>query len=109
MKPAKWPKDNMSLSREDVEKIATLARLELSEDEKSLYQEQLSAILAYAERLNALDLQDVPPTGSAVPLVNVLRKDEIRPSLPVEDVLFNAPDADQDQFRIQAVFDGDGS
>jgi aspartyl-tRNA(Asn)/glutamyl-tRNA(Gln) amidotransferase subunit C len=97
----------MSLSRKDVEKIASLARLELSEDEKILYQEQLSAILAYAERLNELDLQDVPPTASAVPLKNVLREDEIRPSLALEDTLFNAPDADQDQFRIQPVFDGD--
>lgn len=97
----------MSLSRKDVEKIASLARLELSEDEKILYQEQLSAILAYAERLNELDLQDVPPTASAVPLTNVLREDEVRPSLALEDTLFNAPDADQDQFRIQPVFDGD--
>lgn len=97
----------MSLSREDVEKIAGLARLELSEAEKSLYQEQLSAILAYAERLNELDLQDVPPTASAIPLTNVMRKDEIRPSMPLEDILFNAPSTDQDQFRIQPVFDGD--
>ena len=95
----------MTLSREDVEKIAGLARLELSEAEKSLYQEQLSAILAYAERLSELDLQDVSPTSSAVPLTNVLRDDEIRPSLALEDVLFNAPDADRDQFKIQAVFD----
>jgi aspartyl-tRNA(Asn)/glutamyl-tRNA(Gln) amidotransferase subunit C len=97
----------MSLSRKDVEKIAGLARLELSEDEKILYQEQLSAILAYAERLNELDLQDVPPTASAVPLTNIMREDEVRPSLALEDTLFNAPDADQDQFRIQPVFDGD--
>jgi aspartyl-tRNA(Asn)/glutamyl-tRNA(Gln) amidotransferase subunit C len=97
----------MSLSREDVEKIAGLARLELSEDEKTLYQQQLSAILAYAERLNELDTKDVPPTASAVPLKNVLREDEVRPSLDLEDTLFNAPDAEQDQFRIQAVFDGE--
>lgn len=97
----------MSLSREDVQKIAGLARLELSEAEMSLYQEQLSAILAYAERLNELDLQDVPPTSSAVPLTNIMRDDEIRPSLPLEDTLFNAPNADQDQFKIQPVFDGD--
>ena len=97
----------MSLSRKDVEKIADLARLELSEAEKRLYQEQLSAILAYAERLNELDIQDVPPTASAVPLTNVMREDEVRPSLVLEDTLFNAPEADQDQFKIQPVFDGD--
>ena len=95
----------MSLSRTDVEKIAGLARLELSESEKTL--EQLSAILAYAERLNELNLQDVPPTASAVALTNVMREDEIQPSLPLEDTLFNAPEADQDQFRIQPVFEGD--
>lgn len=99
----------MPLSIEDVEKIASLARLELSEAEKSLYQEQLSAILAYAERLNELDLQDVPPTSMAVPLKNVLREDKVQPSMALEDALFNAPDADQDQFRIQAVFDDDRS
>jgi len=52
----------MSLSSRDVEKIALLARLELTDDEKALYQEQLSAILDYAHRLNQLDIADVPPT-----------------------------------------------
>jgi len=97
----------MALSRQDVKKIATLARLELTDEEQVLYQEQLSAVLAYAERLNELDLRDVPPTASAIPLKNVLREDEVRPSLAVEDTLFNAPDAELDQFKIQAVFDGD--
>ena len=97
----------MALSRQDVQKIATLARLELTDEEQILYQEQLSAVLAYAERLNELDLRDVPPTASAIPLKNVLREDEVRPSLAVEDTLFNAPDAELDQFKIQAVFDGD--
>jgi aspartyl-tRNA(Asn)/glutamyl-tRNA(Gln) amidotransferase subunit C len=97
----------MSLSRRDVEKIADLARLELSEDEKALYQVQLSAILAYAERLNELDIGNILPTTSAVLLKNVLREDEVRPSLDLEDTLFNAPDAEQDQFKIQAVFDGE--
>jgi aspartyl-tRNA(Asn)/glutamyl-tRNA(Gln) amidotransferase subunit C len=97
----------MSLSRANVEKIADLARLELSEDEKALYQEQLSAILAFAERLNELDIDDVPPTTSAVPMKNVLREDQVRPSLDLEDTLFNAPETDQDQFKIQAVFDGE--
>ena len=84
-----------------------MARLELTDEEKVLYQEQLSAVLAYAERLNELDIRDVPPTASAVNLKNVLREDEVRPSLALEDTLFNAPDVDLDQFKIQAVFDGD--
>lgn len=97
----------MALSREDVEKIANLARLELTDEEKKLYQEQLSAVLAYAERLNELDIARVPPTASAVPLTNVMREDEVQPSMALEDTLFNAPDSGLDQFKIQAVFDGD--
>jgi aspartyl-tRNA(Asn)/glutamyl-tRNA(Gln) amidotransferase subunit C len=57
--------------------------------------------------LNELDLQDVPPTASAVRLTNVMRADEVQPSLALEDTLFNAPAADLDQFKIQPVFDGD--
>lgn len=97
----------MTLSKQDVEKIASLARLELTEEEKALYQEQLSAVLAYAERLDQLDIRGVSPTSSAVPLKNVLREDEVRPSLALEDALFNAPDLALDQFKIQAVFEGD--
>lgn len=97
----------MALSIQDVEKIASLARLELTDAEKVLYQEQLSAVLAYAERLNELDIRDMPPTSSAVPMKNVLREDEVQPSLALEDTLFNAPDSAQDQFRIQAVFEGE--
>ena len=83
----------MSLSAKDVEKIALLARLELTEDEKALYQEQLSEILDYAHRLNELDIADVAPTSSAVDLRNVMREDVIEPGLTLEDTLFNAMEA----------------
>lgn len=95
----------MSLSRRDVEKIALLARLELTDDEKALYQEQLSAILDYANRLNQIDIADVPPTASAVDLENVMREDVIEPGLSLEDALFNTIEEALDQFRIQAVMD----
>ncbi len=95
----------MTLSRDDVQKIASLVRLELNEDEIALYREQLSAILAYAERLDQLDLTDIPPTSSALTLKNVLREDVAEPSLPLEDVLFNAAYQAENQFKIQAVFD----
>ncbi len=95
----------MMLSRNDVQKIASLARLELDEDEIILYREQLSAILAYAERLEGLNLTNVPPTSSALTLKNVLREDVAKPSLPVEDVLFNAAFQAENQFKIQAVLD----
>jgi len=95
----------MSLSSRDVEKIALLARLELTDDEKALYQEQLSAILEYASRLNQLDITDIPPTASAVDLENVMREDVIEPGLSLEDALFNTIEEALDQFRIQAVLD----
>ena len=95
----------MALSRAEVENIAQLARLTLTEEEKALYQGQLSEVLAYAERLNELDLADVPPTAYAVPRQNVLRDDVAQPALPVEDVLFNAPQQADNQFLIQTVLD----
>ncbi len=95
----------MAFSRDDVQKIASLARLELSEDEISLYQEQMAAILAYAERLDHLDLEDVAPTSTAFNLSNVLREDVVEPSLPLDDIFFNAPEKIEDQFKIQAVLD----
>ena len=97
-------KNRMALSLADVEKIATLARLELTAEEKTLYQEQLSAVLDFAERLNELNLEDVAETSSAVALQNVMRDDKVEPSIPTEDALFNASQQDADQFLIQAVF-----
>jgi aspartyl-tRNA(Asn)/glutamyl-tRNA(Gln) amidotransferase subunit C len=95
----------MNLSREDVIKIAHLARLALTEDEILAYQEQLSAILDYAERLNALDLSGVEPSAHAVARTNVLREDVIVPGLALEDALYNAAATADDQFLIQSVLD----
>ncbi|MFQ5613359.1 MAG: Asp-tRNA(Asn)/Glu-tRNA(Gln) amidotransferase subunit GatC [Anaerolineae bacterium] len=95
------------LSLAEVEHIAELARLALSDEEKELFRDQLSAILDYAEMLQRLDTDDVPPTASALPLDNVMRPDEQRPALPVEDALANAPDRQDDYFRVKAVLDGE--
>ncbi len=95
----------MTLTIQDVEKIADLARLELTGAQKMAYLGQLSAILDYAEMLNELDIDDVLPTSSAVSLKNVMRDDKIKPSLSLNDVLFNAPQQANNQFRIQSVFD----
>ncbi len=97
----------MPLSTQDVEKIAILARLKLTSEEKALYQEQLSAVLEYAERLNQLAIEDVPPTASAVSLQNVMRDDIVEPSLAGDDVLFNAPKHALNQFQIKAVLDNE--
>lgn len=95
------------LSLAEVEHIAELARLGLSDEEKETFREQLSAILDYADMLQQLNTDAVPPTTSALPLDNVMRPDDVRPSLPVEDVLANASDREDNYFRVRAVLDGD--
>jgi len=96
----------MVLSLEEVEHIAELARLELTDEEKARYQEQLSAILDYAARLQALDTSEIPPqTASVLPAHTVLRPDRPRPGLSLDDLLRNAPQAEQNQFRVPPVFE----
>ena len=95
----------MSLTLADVEKIAHLARLELTKAEKQQYLEQLSAILHYAERLNELDLTGIPLTSHAIAQQNIMRPDAAEPSLPMDDLLFNAPQKKENQFVVQAVLD----
>jgi aspartyl-tRNA(Asn)/glutamyl-tRNA(Gln) amidotransferase subunit C len=93
------------LSLEEVEHIAELARLGLSDAEKETFRDQLSDILDYADILNRLDTRGVPPTASALPVSTVMRRDELRPSLPTEEAMANAPDAEYDQFRVRAVLE----
>ena len=95
----------MSITSKDVEHVAKLARLDLTEDEKSKFTEQLNAILKYAEKLNELDTEGVAPTSHAMDIYNVLRDDIAVPSAPVADVLRNAPDDEDDQFKVPAVIE----
>jgi aspartyl-tRNA(Asn)/glutamyl-tRNA(Gln) amidotransferase subunit C len=95
----------MSITVKDVEHVANLARLDLSEAEKATFTEQLNAILKYADKLNELDTTDVEPTSHAMPLVNVMREDESRPSATMEQVLRNAPDDEDGQFKVPAVLE----
>ena len=95
----------MRLTLAQVEHIAELAKLSLSEEEKALYQGQLSAILEYAERLQAVDTSAIPPTATVLPLRNVMRADEPRDSMSREDVLANAPQVEADCFQVRAVLD----
>lgn len=90
----------MGLRREEVMHIAELAHLELSEAEIERFQEQLSAILDYAARIQALDTASIPPTASVLPLTSVLREDEVQPSMPRDEALRNAPESLQDCFAI---------
>jgi len=95
----------MVLTQKDVENIASLARLELTESEKTLYKHQLSTILEYVERLKELDIEDVTPTTSAIDQHSIMREDEVEPSLTLDEVLLNAPRTALNQFQIQAVLE----
>jgi aspartyl-tRNA(Asn)/glutamyl-tRNA(Gln) amidotransferase subunit C len=95
----------MSLTKEEVEHIAELARLELTEDEKARYREQLSDILDYAARLQELDTSNIPPTFTVLAKRSVLRTDGVEQCLDTEKILGNAPEAEQNQFRVPPVLE----
>ncbi|KAA9002132.1 Asp-tRNA(Asn)/Glu-tRNA(Gln) amidotransferase subunit GatC [Paenibacillus spiritus] len=95
----------MSITVKDVRHVAKLARLELSPEEESVFTEQLNAILQYAEKLNELDTDEVEPTTHVLHVSNVMREDAVRDSLPVEEVLLNAPDEEDGQFKVPAVLE----
>lgn len=95
----------MRLSKEEVEHIAHLARLELSEAEKVRYREQLSAVLDYVARLQSLDTSAVEPLSSIWIERSRLRPDAVRPSLTPQELLSNAPQASDDQFRVPPVLE----
>lgn len=91
------------ISTEDVAHVARLARLALSDEELERYTEQLAAVLGHAADVEALDTEGVAPTAHPLPLVNVLREDVVRPSLPRDEVLAQAPDAEDDRFRVPRI------
>lgn len=95
----------MVLTMEDVRKVALLARLRLSDDELAVMQQQLSSILGYMDMLQEVDVTGVPTTAQVTDVVNIVRPDEVRPSLPVEAVLENAPDQADGYFRVKPVFE----
>ena len=90
----------MAISREQVLHVASLAHLDLSDEEVERLGEQLNAILEAVSKVSELDLADVPPTSHPLELVNVSRPDESRPSLPLEAVFANAPEREDDHFRV---------
>jgi aspartyl-tRNA(Asn)/glutamyl-tRNA(Gln) amidotransferase subunit C len=95
----------MALTIKEVEHVARLARLRLSPEELEKMRVQLSNILDYIDMLKEVDVAGVPPTAQVTDLLNILRADEVRPSLPREDVLMNAPDQQDGMFRVKAIFD----
>ena len=95
----------MKLTKEEVLHIARLARLGMTEAEVSRFGEQLSNILENFEILKQVDTSDVPPTAQSIALQNVMRSDEVAPSLPASEILANAPRKEGEFFRVRAVLE----
>lgn len=93
----------MAITREEVAHLARLARLDLAPDELDRMAGQLDAILGAVAEVSKVATDDVPPTSHAVPLVNVLRADEVRPGLTPEEALSGAPAAEEQRFRVPRI------
>jgi aspartyl-tRNA(Asn)/glutamyl-tRNA(Gln) amidotransferase subunit C len=95
----------MTLSLEEIEHIADLARLQLTAEEKELYRQQLSAVLDYMAKLREVDTARIEPTATVLPLRTVLRPDVARPSLKPAELLANAPAVEGEMFRVPPVLE----
>ena len=93
------------ISLDEVAHVARLARLDLSAEEKERMRRELNAILAYIDKLRALDTSGVEPTSHAVPMANVMRDDEPRPSFPQAEMLANAPERAAEFFRVPRIIE----
>jgi len=96
---------DMKITKAEVEHVARLARLELTEEEKDTFTGQMDAILAYVEKLNELDTSGIIPTAHAVPMENAFREDLLVPSIGTDNALANAPDRVEDFFRVPKVIE----
>ena len=95
----------MKLDLETVEYVAMLARLGLTDDEKERLRDQLSGVLDHISMLQEVQTDDIPPTAQVIQLQNILRTDDVMPSLPLEDVLLNAPRTEDGFIKVNAVLD----
>jgi aspartyl-tRNA(Asn)/glutamyl-tRNA(Gln) amidotransferase subunit C len=91
----------------DVDHVARLARLALTDEERERYRQQLGLILEHAARVQEVAADDVPPTAQPVPRANVLRPDEIQPCLTQEEALSTAPEVEEDRFKVPRVVEAD--
>lgn len=98
----------MALSQDEVRHVAMLARLALTDDEVARLAPQLSQILEYAESVNEVAAADVDPLTHPFPLRNVMREDQLRPSLPRDLILSQAPDAQEDRFAVPRIVAEEG-
>jgi aspartyl-tRNA(Asn)/glutamyl-tRNA(Gln) amidotransferase subunit C len=96
----------MKITREDVEKVALLSRLEVADADVAKFTEQLNAILDYIDVLNKVDTTGVEPTAHVLPLKNVMRPDVARPSLPQAEALANSPEQEDGYFKVPKILEG---
>jgi aspartyl-tRNA(Asn)/glutamyl-tRNA(Gln) amidotransferase subunit C len=95
----------MKITKEQIQHIAVLSRLNLSEEEKDLYGSQLSSILDYVDQLNELDTSETEPTSHVLSLSNVMRDDILTSSLPGEEALKNAPSRSENFYRVPRIIE----
>ncbi|MCW3489807.1 Asp-tRNA(Asn)/Glu-tRNA(Gln) amidotransferase subunit GatC [Dethiobacter alkaliphilus] len=95
----------MKITREAVDHVANLARLEITDAEADEFTIQLNSILEYADKLNRLDTKDITPTAHVMPMQNVFREDEVHNCLPREQALANAPEEEDGMFRVPPVIE----
>ncbi|MEM7580221.1 MAG: Asp-tRNA(Asn)/Glu-tRNA(Gln) amidotransferase subunit GatC [Mastigocoleus sp.] len=91
------------IDREQVKKVANLARLELSQEEEEKFTTQLGSILDYFEQLNEIDVEDIEPTTRAIDMVNVTRKDNLQPYPNRDEILETAPEQEGEYFRVPKI------
>lgn len=95
----------MQISKDQVEKVAKLARMQVTEAEKDAFAKQLSQILTHVEKLNQYDTKGIEPTSTVLGQVNVFREDIVRPSLPTDKALANAPEREADGFSVPKIIE----
>ena len=95
----------MEITKQDVEKVASLARLHVTESEKDTFAKQLSQVLTHVEQLSRYDTAGIAPTTTVMGQVNVFRDDMVRPSLPVDQALANAPEREGDGFGVPRIIE----
>ena len=99
------PDEHAAITRDEVAHLARLSRLALREDELGPLADQLDDIISAVARVQEVTAEDIPPTSHALPLTNVFRADEVRPSLTPEEALSGAPAAEQQRFKVPRILD----
>lgn len=93
----------MAIGKKEVEHVALLARLTLTEGEKKIYEKELKDVINFIDKLEELEIDNIEPTTHVINMNNIFRKDIVQKSLPIEDVLKNAPDSEENYFIVPSI------